>query len=64
MILGFSSGHPAPEDPFPMKRPRSLRALLAVSLLFVLAAGCGRSLEDRWIAVCTGLALHPDFLTY
>jgi hypothetical protein len=20
--------------------------------------------EDRWIAVCTGLALHPDFLTY
>ena len=19
---------------------------------------------DRWIAVCTGLALHPDFLTY
>jgi len=20
--------------------------------------------EDRWVAVCTGLALHPDFLTY
>jgi hypothetical protein len=20
--------------------------------------------EDRWAAVCTGLALHPDFLTY
>lgn len=20
--------------------------------------------QDRWIAVCTGLALHPDFLTY
>jgi len=20
--------------------------------------------EDRWIAVCTGLVLHPDFLTY
>jgi hypothetical protein len=20
--------------------------------------------EDRWIAVCSGLALHPDFLTY
>jgi hypothetical protein len=20
--------------------------------------------EDRWVAVCSGLALHPDFLTY
>ena len=20
--------------------------------------------QDRWIAVCSGLALHPDFLTY
>lgn len=23
-----------------------------------------RAAEDRWKAVCTGLALHPDFLTY